>query len=549
MNRLFYGDNLEVLRESIPTESVDLVYLDPPFNSNRSYNVIFARRAQSENGAAAQIQAFDDTWHWTPLTDQQYQQYIAGELPMPVADALTAFRTLLGENDAMAYLVNMAPRLVELRRVLKRTGSLYLHCDPTMSHYLKILLDMTFSPERFRSEIIWKRYSAHNDANGFGAVHDVIFYYTKTDKFRFNKQYTPYDEAYIQQRFRFSDSDGRRWMEQNLSSPNPRPNLTYPYTASNGITYQPPRNGWKVTPEKMTELDRLGKLHFPRKIDGRLRLKNYLDEGLGVPAQDVWSDIGVLGGTSPERLGYQTQKPVALLERIIKASSDEDCVVLDPFCGCGTTVDAAQRCGRQWIGIDITFIAVDLIDKRLQDRFPGIEDYEILGIPRDAGAAQSLFERSPFEFERWAVSRIYAQPNEKQVGDKGVDGVARFYLDKSTTGRVLVSVKGGKTIGPHFVRDLIGTVDSQKAQMGILISMTDPPRGVIDAVNHGGTYKWPINGQTYPRVQVVTVAELLRGRRPDMPPPLFPYSHAAKAAAASWMQTQMTLDDAAVASG
>jgi site-specific DNA-methyltransferase (adenine-specific) len=249
----------------------------------------------------------------------------------------------------------------------------------------------------------------------------------------------------------------------------------------------------------MAELDRRGKLHFPKKAGARLRLKNYLDEGLGVPVQDIWSDITVQGGTSPERLGYPTQKPVALLERIISASSSAGDVVLDPFCGCGTTIDAAQRLGRRWIGIDITFIAVDLIDNRLRDRFPGIENYEIHGIPPDLAAARALFDHSPFDFERWAVSRINAQPKEKQRGDKSIDGVARFYLDKNTVGRVLVSVKGGQTVGPQVVRDLIGTIETQKAQMGVPITMTEPTRGVLDAVDHGGTYTWPVNNRTYPR--------------------------------------------------
>ena len=526
MNRLYYGDNLEVMRESIAAESVDLVYLDPPFNSNRAYNVIFGKHARGGNGASAQIQAFGDTWQWTHVTDQQYQRLTgAGELPMPVADALMAFHALLGENDALAYLVNMAPRLVELRRVLKPTGSLYLHCDPTMSHYLKMLLDATFGADNFRSEIIWRRYGSHNDAKGYGSVHDVIFYYVKGKTFTFNKQFTAYADAYVAQRFRSADPDGRRWREQNLVSPNPRPNLTYAYTALNGITYEPPPNGWKVTPDRMAVLDAERRLLYPAKAGGRLRLKNYLDEGRGVPVPDLWTDIVAIGGTSPERLGYQTQKPVALLERIVAASSNEGDVVLDPFCGCGTAVDAAQRLNRQWIGIDIAYIAIDLIEKRLLHTFgPAVTDtYEVLGSPRDLDGAQALAERSKFDFERWAVTQIDAQPNEKQVGDKGVDGVAWFYLEKNSHGRVLVSVKGGQTIGPQFVRDLIGTVETQKAQMGVLITMAEPTRGVLDAINHGGTYTWPRNGQSYPRVQVITIRELLSGVRPNMPRIQLPY--------------------------
>jgi len=303
--------------------------------------------------------------------------------------------------------------------------------------------------------------------------------------------------------------------------------------------------GGLTTSQALDALDAAGRLYWPKRADGVPMLKRYLDESKGVPAQDVISDVSPLNNVASERLGYPTQKPVALLERIVAASSNPGDVVLDPFCGCGTTIDAAQRLGRTWIGIDITYIAIDLITKRLQDRYPGIAGtYETFGIPRDMGGAQALADRSKFDFERWAVSLINAQPNEKQVGDHGVDGVARFYLDKKTYGRVLVSVKGGKNTGPHFVRDLIGTVDSQKAQMGVLISMADPPRGVTDAANHGGTYTWPVNGQSYPRIQVITVADLLNHKRPDMPPPILPYVQAARAAQ---HVEQMTLDGGAMA--
>ena len=534
-SKLFYGDNLAILRTHVPNESVDLVYLDPPFNSNRGYNVIFAHHDVSADGESAQIQAFDDTWRWTPVTEEQYTNYISGELPNAVADALTAFRTLLGENDAMAYLVNMAPRLVELHRVLKPNGSLYLHCDPTMSHYLKVLLDAIFGAERFRSEIIWRRYGSHNDAKGYGAVHDTILYYTKGKQFTFNKQYTPYDDAYVEERFRFIDPDGRRYAEQNLASPNPRPNLTYPYTASNGITYQPPPNGWKVEPKRMKQLDDEGRLHFPTKADGRLRLKSYLDEGEGVPAQDMWSDISAIGGTSPERLGYPTQKPLALLDRIIAASSNRGDVVLDPFCGCGTAVDSAQQLGRKWIGIDITYLAVDLIEKRLLHSYGDAVagTYDVLGIPKDKAAALALFSKSPFDFERWAVSLINGQPNQKQVGDKGIDGVARFPLGdpgqkKGGIGRILISVKGGKTVNPSMVRDLGGTVSTQKAEMGVLITNTPPTKMMLDEANHAGIYKHPANDVTYPRIQIITVTELLAGKKPNVPGTLMPYIQASK---------------------
>ncbi len=542
MNTLYYGDNLEVLRKTIEDESVDLVYLDPPFNSNRAYNVIFGRHPHSGNGAAAQIQAFDDTWRWTPLTDQQYQHYVAGRLPTPVSDALMAFRTLLGENDAMAYLVNMAPRLVELHRVLKRTGSLYLHCDPTMSHYLKILLDAIFGPEQFRNEISWQRSGAKNDSLRYGRCHDVILFYTAGKRFIWNPQYTPFDESSITKNYTHVEAaTGRRYRRGDLTAAKPGGDVDFEW---HGVRPYKGRH-WAYSQENLDQMYADGRIEF-RKT-GMPVYKRYLDEQPGVPLQDVWTDIR-LTSADKERLGYPTQKPVALLERIIAASSNEDDVVLDPFCGCGTTIDAAQRLGRRWIGIDITFIAVDLIEKRLRHTFGDsvASTYEVHGIPRDMGGAHALFGRSPFDFERWAVSRINAQPNEKQRGDKGVDGVARFYLDKNTVGRVLVSVKGGQMVGPQFVRDLIGTIETQKAQMGVLNTMTEPTRGVLDAVNHGGTYKWPVNNKTYPRVQVITIRELLRGDRPDMPQSLMPYIQAPRAPA---REVQAGFDDVVAGEG
>jgi site-specific DNA-methyltransferase (adenine-specific) len=329
-NTLFYGDNLPILREYVPDESVDLIYLDPPFNSNRSYNVLF--KDETGHDSESQIVAFDDTWHWGDAAEETYHNLVTAAAPN-VGKMIAALRDFIGANQMMAYLVMMAARLVELHRVLKPTGSLYLHCDPTASHYLRVLLETVFGPQNFQCEIVWKRYGAHSDSKGYGAVHDVILYYSKGRPGVFNKQFQQYDEEYTNERFRFQDPDGRRWSEQNLSSPNPRPNLTYAYAASNGITYQPPANGWKYTRERMQVLDKQGRLHYPARVGGRLRLKNYLDELPGVPVQDVWTDITLIGGTSPERLGYPTQKPLALLERIIQASSNPGDWVLDPFCG------------------------------------------------------------------------------------------------------------------------------------------------------------------------------------------------------------------------
>jgi DNA modification methylase len=542
MNRLYYGDNLEVLREYVAGGSVDLVYLDPPFNSNRNYNVIFNRRAgETSADASAQIEAFGDTWHWTPVTDQQYQRYVmAGELPERVGEALTAFRTLLGENDAMAYLVNMGPRLVELHRALKPTGSLYLHCDPTMSHYLKVMLDAIFGAEHFQNEISWRRFSGKNDSIRFGRSHDVILFYTKSKKFTWNVQYGPFEEDYVKENYRYvEEGTGRRYRRGDLTAAKPGGDVSYEWHGAR------PYKGryWAYSKEHMDAMWAEGRIEI--RSTGMPVFKRYLDEQPGVPLQDIWTDIRLHAG-SAERLGYPTQKPVALMQRIITASSNPGDIVLDPFCGCGTTVDAAQGLGREWVGIDVTFIAIDLIEKRIQDRYPGVAgNYETFGIPRDIGAAKALFNRSPFDFERWAVSRINARPNEKQVGDKGVDGVARFYLDKKTVGRVLVSVKGGTHIAPAFVRELGGSVGSQNAQMGVLVTMAEPTGGMRNEANRSGTYTWPINGQTFPRVQIITVADLLAGKRPDMPSLLTPYSTAIKTPAKSEQLDILNLGDLA----
>lgn len=519
-SHLYFGDNLDVLREYVATSSVDLVYLDPPFNSNRNYNVIFARNDRIADANRAQIQAFDDTWRWSPVTEEQYHEMLAGGVPSRVADVVRALHALLGENDALAYLVNMAPRLVELHRVLKPTGSLYLHCDPTMSHYLKVLLDAIFGADAFRNEIIWQRTAVKGDARlRLGRVHDVILCYGGPQA-TFRRTSIEHSAVY-KERFRHDDDDGRGlYRDGPLDSPSPRPNLTYEYKG-----YQPPANGWRVSREEMERLDADSRLIFPKKTTARIMRKLYLEEREGVPLGDVWTDIAPLNSQAAERLGYPTQKPLALLERIIASCTNEGDVVLDPFCGCGTTIDAAVRLQRQWLGIDITYIAVDLIRNRLQNTYgDGIADsYDVTGIPRDVASAQSLFSRSEFEFERWAVSLVRGTPNEKQRGDRGIDGVVQFYTDsRGQTGRVLLSVKGGKNLAPTFARDLIGTVQTERAEMGTLITLAPPTRGIHDAVAHAGSYHWPVTGESYPRAQVLTVQALLDGRRMEAPPALVP---------------------------
>lgn len=520
-NALYYGDNLEVLRRDIATESVDMVYLDPPFNSNRSYNVLFKHKTGTE--AQAQIEAFDDTWTWSQDSEQEYLTMIAGQAPTKVADALVAMRGLLGENDVLAYLVMMTSRLVELHRVLKPTGSLYLHCDPTASHYLKIILDTIFGAENFRNEISWMRSGAKNDPQRYGRSHDVIFFYTKGKKFTWNTQYTEFTDASIIKNYtHVEEGTGRRYRRGDLTAAKPGGDVDFVW---HGVQPYKGRH-WAYSRENLDRMLEEGRIEF--RSTGMPVYKRYLDEQPGVPLQDIWVDVR-LTSADKERLGYPTQKPVALLERLILSSTNEGDVVLDPFCGCGTAVDAAQRHGRRWIGMDITYLSIDLIDKRLRHAYGDdvAQSYEVVGIPRDIGGARALFARNPFEFERWAVSMVDGQPNEKQVGDRGIDGVIRYPVDgKGNTGRILVSVKGGTQVNPAMVRDLVGTVQSHKADMGVLISMDTKTPGMIEAANHSGLFRAVAHGRDYPVVQIITVEELLSGKRPNLPPILLPYIQA-----------------------
>lgn len=315
-NVLYYGDNLDVLRRHIDDESVDLIYLDPPFNSNQDYNILFGRKEGTDS--AAQIQAFEDTWRWDQAAAEAYVDAV--ESGGRVSQAMQAFRTFLGESDMLAYLAMMAPRLIELRRILKPTGSIYLHCDPTASHYLKMLMDAVFGPQSFRNEIIWKRKAGRgettNAAIRFGVSHDSLLFYARSDDAPFARQYRPNNPEYIRNKFTHGDKDGRRYQRDNLTSPSYRPNLIYEYKG-----YQPPEKGWAVSLERMKEMDAGGRLYFPKDKTKRIRRKRFLDELEGETVDTLWDDIPPINSQAAERLGYPTQKPSALLERIILAST------------------------------------------------------------------------------------------------------------------------------------------------------------------------------------------------------------------------------------
>ncbi|MBI5060278.1 site-specific DNA-methyltransferase [candidate division KSB1 bacterium] len=507
-NTLFYGDNLKLLRDQrlLPDESVDLIYLDPPFSSNQDYNVLF--KEQSGTRAAAQIMAFEDTWKWDTTAESAYEETVTrgGH----VGRALEAFERLLGRSDMLAYLAMMAPRLVELKRLLKSTGSIYLHCDPTASHYLKLLMDAIFRPENFRNEITWKRTGAHNDPKKYGANVDIILFYTRSDKWKWNQIYTPHDQEYLS-RFRHADPDGRKWADYDLSAKG----LTgggYEYEYK-GVT-----SLWRCPLATMKKLDKARKLHFTR--NGGIRLKRYLDENKGTVLQCLWDDIPPINSQAAERLGYPTQKPEALLERIIQVSSNDKDVVLDPFCGCGTAIAVAQRHGRKWIGIDVTHLAIKLIKQRLKDSFGAKAKYAVVGEPVDLASARTLAADDKYEFQWWALSLVDAAPERderKKGADRGIDGVRTFFDGKSRKPQhIMISVKGGG-VSVKDVRDLGHVVEREKAAMGVLITLENPTAAMLKEAVTAGFYHSDYQDTKHRRLQVMTIEDLLAGTELDLP--------------------------------
>jgi len=507
-NHLYYGDNLSVLRESIADGSVDLVYLDPPFNSNATYSHLFKDEAGQVSGA--QIAAFDDTWHWDDMISGQALIELRDSPYQEAAKMLDAMVGFLGKNPMTAYLAMMAVRLVELHRVLKDTGSLYLHCDPTASHYLKILLDAVFGAKNFVNEISWHRTTAKADykqgAKHFPRVRDIILRYKKEGKGEivFNQPFGAYDEEYVRKKYTGIDPNGRRYMLDNLTGPGGAAKGNAYYEVM-GVSRH-----WRYSKENMDRLIREGRIVQP-KPGGVPRYKRYLDEMPGVPCSDDWDDIRPINSQAQERLGYPTQKPVALLERILNASSNPNDVVLDPFCGCGTTVHAAQKLGRQWIGIDITHLAINLIETRLFDAFEGQAQFTVHGVPQDIGGARDFFDRddkTKKEFEKWACGLIkaYPQGGGRKGADGGIDGLFRFGPAKEHT--AIVSVKGGRNVGVGMVRDLDAVVTEQNAQIGILLTLTPATKPMIDWARGAGTLQ--IDGfDPVPRLQIVTIEEAM----------------------------------------
>jgi DNA modification methylase len=496
----------------VEAESVDLVYLDPPFKSDQDYNVLFAE--QNGTRSAAQIRAFQDTWRWDQAAAAAYQEVVEGG--GRVSLVMQGFRQAIGENDMLAYLAMMAPRLSELRRVLKSTGSIYLHCDPTASHYLKLLMDAVFSAANFRNEIAWRRTSGRKSGRQFGRVHDTLLFYTKGPEAVWNPPVVPHELDSLRGHDIMYDDDGTPFRVSDLSGAGAGPPRRF---GERGEIAPPSGRHWQYDQGGIDQLLAENRILFTKT--GTPRLKTCLRDLPGIAVTDVWTDIEPINAAAAERLGYPTQKPEALLERVIAASSNEADVVLDPFCGCGTTIAVAQRLGRRWLGIDLTHLAISLIKHRLHSAFgEGIrETYEVVGEPADLQGARALAEEDPYQFQYWALGLVGARPVEQRKGpDRGIDGRLFFHdsVESQETKQIVLSVKGGKLQVAH-VRDLHGVMEREKAALGVLITMQEPTQAARAEAASAGFYESPW-GTKHPRLQVLTVEELLQGKRIDMPP-------------------------------
>jgi len=521
-NQLYYGDNLEILRKYIKDETVDLCYIDPPFNSKRNYNQIYKNIGEEDK---AQAQAFVDTWTWNEDANKGLTEILnnyGGVFSKQSIKLITGLNDVLGEGALFAYLIHMTLRIAEIYRVLKPTGSFYLHCDPSASHYIKIILDSIFCSRQglYQNEITWQRTNAHNDAKqgrkAYGNIADIIFFYTKGNNNVFHQQYLKHNEDYVNSFYKFKDKDGRRYSLGDLGAPGGEEKGN-PFYEFLGI-----KRFWRYSKVNMRELFEKGMI-VQTNTGTVPRLKRYLDESKGIAVQNIWTDIKPLQSGQKEKLGYPTQKPETLLERILLTSSNEGDTILDAYCGCGTTVAVAERLNRKWIGMDITYQSISLILKRLEEHFgiSTIKNIVLSGVPQDFESAELLAnkqdDRTRKEFEKWAIltySNNRAIINEKKGGDGGIDGIA-FLLDDSKKNekgyrQVLFSVKSNKTLSPSVIRELNGTVEREGAAMGILLTLYPMPNLVKESKKYG-MYTNEAFSQTYFKIQVFSVEEILSG--------------------------------------
>lgn len=562
-NALYFGDNLKVLRERIPANSVDLIYLDPPFNSKADYNLLF----KEPDGlvSQAQITAFEDTWHWTEETESNYAD-IVEHAEADVVEMISSLRKFLRGSDMMAYLTMMCVRLVELRKALKMNGSIYLHCDPVASHYLKILMDAIFGPETFRNEIIWRRTGAHNKVRRYAPIHDVILFYSRSNKFTWNHPKRPYMKGHVETHF-VKDAKGYRT------------NYYGNVLTGSGIRHGESGKPWKgfdptaksrhwALPGGMVDeveedlsqlsqhekLDRLFELGYIKITRGQAWpiYERRLRENDGPPVPDIWSfqpytsgtvfdspsgideDVRWLSPQDQERLGYPTQKPEGLLERIIKSSTNEGDVVLDPFCGCGTSIAVAEKLGRKWIGIDITHLAIKLIKDRMRRMF-GLEprkDYQVEGEPEDLAGARELASVNRYQFQWWVLSLLENARHyggKKKGADTGIDGYLYFSDEKETTKKAVVQVKSGK-VGVSDIRDLGHVMTREEATIGVFITLEQPTSKMKEEAAGKGFYESKHWRKRYPSLQILTVEDLLAGDRPKLPPTLSAFKQARESA-------------------
>lgn len=539
MNKLYYGDCLSIMRE-MPMHYVDLVYLDPPFSSNRDYAAIY----EDETGRPLpeQIDAFNDLWELSEerLRAIQMMPVLMREVGIP-DDVAEFWRLWMGalrnaQPRLLSYLSYMTERLLPLRSIMKPTGSIYLHCDPTAAHYIKAMMDSIFGHQNFQNEIIWKRTSSHNRAKRWGPVHDTILFYSRGASFTWNRVLQDLDPQYVEQFYRFQDSKGR-FRVSDLTGPGTRTGDSGEEwrgvsPKDRGRHWEPPPDRalpeWFKYPEgysklsvreRLEVLDGQGLIYWPKKTGGMPGFKRYHGGHSGAAIQDVITDIGPIGAQADERLGYPTQKPVSLLERIISASTNEGDLVLDPFCGCATTIEAAHRLKRRWIGIDVAIHAIKRVAKvRLEDRLGLKEgvDFLVEGIPESLEGAQDLWERDKHQFQKWAIEQVDGFVTTKKTADGGIDGRLYFSLpNQNSLESMVIEVKGGKNVTKENVRSLRGTVERDEAKMAGLIVMSDlgdrKTKNFHTEMGHAGFLD--VSGVLYPKMQMLTVSEILAGKR------------------------------------
>ena len=533
MNRLWYGDNLTIM-QGMGKHSVDLIYLDPPFNSKQNYNLLY--KTMTGKPVPEQVEAFCDTWEM----DAQ-KEAIARSMPVLMREHgvddyyvdfwrlwMQALRT--SQPHLLAYLIFMVQRMLHMKSILRPTGSIYLHCDPTASHYIKVMMDGIFGHEHFQNEIIWQRTNAHGRAKKWGPVHDVILFYSASDKFTWNRVFQDYDPSYIQSHYKSKDDHGA-YQLVTLDGPGVR-------GGSSGLpwkTVSPGLKGrhWELPPDRalpkwfrhpagyadmdvqqrLDVLEEAGIVVWPHR-GAFPRYKRYLDVAEGNSIQDVITDIPAINSQSGDRLGYPTQKPIPLLDRIIKASTNKGDVVLDPFCGCGTTIYSAIKNERKWIGIDIAILSIKLVRENLVgERYRLVEghDYTVDGIPTSVDGAQELFNKDPSTFQNWFVERVGGFPMQRKSADRGIDG--RIYFEtRSGLREMMIQVKGGKHVRPTDVRDLRGVLEREdSAELAGFLSITPPTKAMLSEASEAGTYEY--QGVQYPRIQFLTTEDVLVGKK------------------------------------